>query len=151
MCGGVAFAPTAVDFVSPAAAAACVMRRVRVVSQGMTGYPLEVQRLLIEGGMARVRDLPQHGLSSNKDDGPDHLGLRYNALQSASNGPNHLGLLCANQGIKVDTSLVYCHYSLNDTTLLDGPMSKGDGSFLDFLDRNGPRQPGPLCWRIVHI
>ena len=44
----------------------------------MTGYPLEVQRKLIEGGMAR--------------------------------------------GIKVDTSLVYCHYSLNDTTLVDGQV-----------------------------
>lgn len=75
----------------PALQKAKEMGKIRNI--GMTGYPLEVQRLLIEGGMAR--------------------------------------------GIKVDTSLVYCHYSLNDTTLLDGPMSKGDGSFLDFLDRNG--------------
>lgn len=59
---------------------------------GMTGYPLEVQKKLIEGGMKN--------------------------------------------GVKVDTSLVYCHYSMNDTTLSDGKMSDGR-SFLDFLDEHG--------------
>merc|ERR1711971_1363615 len=32
-----------------------------------------------------------------------------------------------------DTSLVYCHYSFNDTTLLDGPMNDGT-TFMDFMD-----------------
>jgi len=40
------------------------------------------------------------------------------------------------KGIKIDTSLVYCHYSFNDTTLIDGPMNEG-GSFMDFLEKNG--------------
>lgn len=42
----------------------------------------------------------------------------------------------AAKGIKIDTSLVYCHYSFNDTTLVDGPMNEG-GSYLDFLEANG--------------
>lgn len=40
------------------------------------------------------------------------------------------------KGIKIDTSLVYCHYSFNDTTLLSGPMDEG-GSFMDFLNSKG--------------
>lgn len=40
------------------------------------------------------------------------------------------------KGIKIDTSLVYCHYSFNDTTLIDSPMDEG-GSFMDFLEANG--------------
>merc|ERR1712050_356100 len=36
-------------------------------------------------------------------------------------------------GMKLDTSLVYCHYSMNDTTLCDGPMDDGT-TFLDFLN-----------------
>jgi len=40
------------------------------------------------------------------------------------------------KGIKLDTSLVYCHYSFNDTTLLDGSMEDGK-SFMDFLESKG--------------
>lgn len=59
---------------------------------GMTGYPLEVQKLLI--------------------------------------------LAAERRGIKIDTSLVYCHYSFNDTTLMEGPMNDGT-TFIDFLESRG--------------
>lgn len=58
----------------------------KVRAIGMTGYPLDVQKEIIERSLKA--------------------------------------------GIKLDTSLVYCHYSLNDTTLVDG-------GFLDFLSSNG--------------
>lgn len=40
------------------------------------------------------------------------------------------------KGIVIDTSMVYCHYSLNDTTLIDGTMNGGN-SFAEFLEANG--------------
>ena len=33
-----------------------------------------------------------------QQDGPNHLGLWYNALRAASNGPNHLGAVCPSDG-----------------------------------------------------
>merc|ERR1711937_1053670 len=58
----------------------------KVRAIGMTGYPLHIQRELIERADKK--------------------------------------------GIKLDTSLVYCHYSLNDSALVDG-------GFLEFLSTKG--------------
>ena len=39
------------------------------------------------------------------------------------------------KGIKIDTSLTYCHYSMNDNTLIE-KMKNQNESFLDFASRN---------------
>lgn len=59
---------------------------------GMTGYPLVLQREIIER--------------------------------------------CAADGIHIDSSLTYCHYSMNDTSLTDSPCAEdSDETFVDFLKR----------------
>eukprot|EP00747_Dinoflagellata_sp_TGD_P165929 gnl/TRDRNA2_/TRDRNA2_187960_c0_seq1.p1 gnl/TRDRNA2_/TRDRNA2_187960_c0~~gnl/TRDRNA2_/TRDRNA2_187960_c0_seq1.p1 ORF type:complete len:388 (+),score=68.63 gnl/TRDRNA2_/TRDRNA2_187960_c0_seq1:69-1232(+) len=72
-------------------------------------------------------------LQKAKEDGKvRHIGMTGYPLEVQK----AIILGAAEKGIKIDTSLVYCHYSLNDTSLIDGNMDDGK-TFMDFLDAKG--------------